>query len=186
MNRELKILFITSGFFFLAGGLFGPIYAVFVEQIGGDLLIAGTAFGAFSITTALFTFILSKWEDRVKHQEKLVVAGYFLSCIGFAGYLLIKQPFDLFIVQIIFGLGDAVTLPVWDSLYSKHLDKGRYASEWGSWEAMRSVIIAIAASLGGLLAGIYGFRFLFLLMLLLSLIGFFLSLSLILKQRRKK
>ena len=43
MKRKLKILLMASALLMLAGGLFGPIYAVFVEQIGGDLLTAGGA-----------------------------------------------------------------------------------------------------------------------------------------------
>ena len=49
MQRKLKILLFASALFMLAGGLFGPIYAVFVEEIGGDLLTAGGAYAAFSI-----------------------------------------------------------------------------------------------------------------------------------------
>ena len=43
MQRELKILLASSMLIQLATGMFGPIYAVFVEQIGGNLLTAGTA-----------------------------------------------------------------------------------------------------------------------------------------------
>ena len=49
MNKNLKLLLLTASLFLFAGGLFGPIYAVFVEDIGGDLLTAGAAFGTFSI-----------------------------------------------------------------------------------------------------------------------------------------
>ncbi|MBU2639985.1 MAG: hypothetical protein KKG75_04770, partial [Nanoarchaeota archaeon] len=75
MDKELKILLMTSALFILAGGLFGPIYAVFVEEIGGDLLTAGAAYSVFAIVTGGIIFFLAKWEDKVKHQEKLVVFG---------------------------------------------------------------------------------------------------------------
>ncbi len=185
MQKELKILLISSNLFLLAGGLFGPIYAVFVEQIGGDLLTAGGAYGAFSISAGILIFFISRWEDHVRHQEKLVVLGFLMNCIGFAGYLFIRNPIDLFIVQIVFGIGEAVNTPAFDGLYSKHLDRGRFVSEWGLWESMYRVITAIAAALGGLLAMLYGFRLLFTVMLIISIAGLLISVMLVYPRKRR-
>lgn len=185
MQRELKILLTASTFFMLAAGLFGPIYAIFVEEIGGDLLTAGGAYGAFSISAGILVFIISRWEDHAKHQEKFVVLGYLISVIGFAGYLLIRNPIDLFIVQIIFGIGEAVHVPAFDGLYSKHLDKGKFASEWGLWETQYRITSAVAAGIGGVISYIFGFRALFMIMLIISVTGFLIS-SLLVSTRKKK
>lgn len=194
MKRQLKLLLFSSALFMLAGGLFGPIYAIFVEEIGGDILTAGLAYSAFAIASGVLIFLISKWEDHVKHQEKLVVAGFVLSCIGFAGYLFIKRPLDLFLVQIIFGIGEAIGTPAFDGLYSRHLDKGKYVSEWGLWESLDYIVAGVAAVIGGFLAKIYGFKFLFIVMLILSFIGLIISLFLMreikpvkkAKRRKKK
>ncbi len=182
MRRELKILLSADGLFMLAGGLFGPIYAVFVEQIGGDLLTAGGAYGLYSISAGLLIFLISRWEDRVKHQEKLVVIGYILSTIGFIGYLFIRTPIHLFIVQIILGLGEAVYKPAYDSMYSRHMDKNKFASEWGLWESMYYITTAAAAVIGGFLANMFGFRVVFIFMAVISLIGLATSSILVLKK----
>jgi MFS family permease len=184
MQRELKILLLSNALFALAGGMFGPIYAVFVAQIGGDLLTAGSAYAAFSIAAGILIFFISRWEDHVRHQEKLVVAGFALSCLGFFGYLLIQNPIDLFMVQIILGLGQAINTPAFDGLYTKHLDKGKFASEWGLWESSNYIVVAIAAIVGGFLASVFGFRFIFMVMFVVSLIG--LVVSLLLMNRRRK
>ena len=76
MKRGTKILLWADGFATLALGMLGPIYALFVEQIGGDILDAGWAFFAFMITSGIVMFLISKWEDRFKHKSKLVVVGY--------------------------------------------------------------------------------------------------------------
>jgi MFS family permease len=171
MKRQLKILLTTGALFTLAGGLFGPLYAVFVEQIGGDLLTAGGAYSAFAISAGVLTLLFSKWEDKSKHQEKLVILGYALSCIGFLGYLLIREPIHLFAVQIIFGVANAVNNPAYDSLYSKFLEKGKFASQWGMWESMVWIVSGIAALAGGFVAKTYGFRTLFIAMFAISLVG---------------
>ncbi len=185
MRRALQILIVAEAFFLLAGGMFGPIYAVFVERIGGDLLTAGTAYATFAIVAGVLIVLISRWEDRFKHQEKFIILGYALSCIGFLGYLLIQSPIHLFMVQVIFGLGEAVNSPAWSSVYSKSLDKGKFASEWGLYSAMKYIIIAVAATFGGFLANIYGFQFIFKIMLMISIAGLIISAFLVLKKCRR-
>ncbi len=185
MQQELKILLLASALFMLSGGLLGPIYAIFVEDIGGDILTAGTSYAIFAIIAGTLIFFVSRWEDHVKHLEKLVVVGYALSCVGFLGYILIRNPMDLFIVQAIFGIGQAVGAPAFDGLYSKHLDKGKFASEWGVWESMALLITGAAAAVGSFVANFFGFKFLFVIMLALSVLGLAVS-SLLLFRKRKK
>ncbi len=182
MRKKLKILLLASALLMLAGGLFGPIYAVFVEQIGGDLLTAGGAYAAFAIASGVLIFFISRWEDHVKHKEKLIIAGYALSSIGFLGYLFIKTPIHLFIVQAILGMGEAVSSPAFDGLYSKNLQKGKFASEWGLWESLYYTTIGIAAIIGGFLAQEFGFKVLFVVMFLFSLSGLISSLFLLRKK----
>ena len=178
MRNTLKILLWSSVFINLSAGLFGPIYAIFVEQIGGDLLTAGGAYAGFSIALGVLVYFLGKWEDKIKHQENLVIWGRFLTLIATGGYLLIKAPWHLFIVQITLGIAQALTTPAFDSLYSKNLQKGKFASQWGSWEALTSVTIGIAAILGGLIAEEFGFKTLFVIMTLIALIALIISLLL--------
>ncbi|MBT3582277.1 MFS transporter [Candidatus Woesearchaeota archaeon] len=171
MKKQLKILLAADSFFVLAAGLFGPIYAVYVQQIGGDLLTAGGAYSAFAFTSGILIYLIGKWEDHVKHLDKLLIASYALSCFGFVGYLLIQRPLHLFAVQIVFGIAGAINKPAYDALYSKYLAKTKAASQWGAWEGMVWISSAIGAVVGGYIAQIYGFRTLFTIMLGISIIG---------------
>jgi len=179
MKKELKILLVVSGIFIFAGGLFGPLYAVFVEGIGGDLITAGGAYSAFAISAGVLVFIISKWEDHVKHTEKLIIAGYAISAIGYFYYIFVRDPLNLFIVQVIFGIGQAVCSPAYDGLYSRSMDKGRYVFQWGIWESMSRIVMGVSALLGGFIALYYGFSTLFVIMFVLSLLGVLVSLLLI-------
>ncbi len=181
MNRKLKFLLGASGMSITAGALIGPIYAVFVEQIGGDLLDAGGAYGVYAGVAAILTFLFSRWEDHVRHQEKLVVLGYALGCIGFLGYMFIRNPLELFLVQMIFGVADSIKDPAYDGLYSKFLDKGKFVSEWGLWETMYYMVTAVAATVGGFVATFWGFGALFTLMFLFSFVGLLVSMGLFLR-----
>lgn len=182
MKNELKILLMISALLLAAAGLLGPIYAVYVQEIGGDLLTAGTSYAVFAISAGLLTFLFGRWEDRVDHQEKFIIAHYLLAAIGYFGYIVAKTPTHLFIIQAVFGIGMAMGAPAYDGVYSRYMDKGKYASQWGTWEAMHWIVTAIAAALGGLLANLYGFKVLFMIMFALSIIALLVSLLLIKKK----
>jgi len=182
MQKELKILLLSSVFLNLAAGLFGPLYAIFVQEIGGNLTVAGFAYSIYAITTGVLIFFISKWEDRFQHEGKLIALGRFLAVIGFVGYLFVNKPTDLYILQLVFALSGAITYPAVTSFYSKHLDKGKFASEWGIWGSAVWIVIGIAAIIGGHLANNYGFNLIFMIMAGLSFISFLVSLVLLKKE----
>jgi len=184
MKKELKILLFLSAIVNLAGGMLGPIYAVFVEQIGGNILTAGWAIALFSIATGVFIILLGKWEDRFRNKEALVVAGYSLNVVGFIGYLFITHPMQLFLIQIIFALAEAIVTPAFDGLYSSLLDRGRFASEWGMWEGTYYIVTAVAAFIGSGIAYLFGFGALFVFMAAISLGGVSMGSFLLIREGR--
>lgn len=182
MRHEVKILLLSGGIYLFAVGLFGPIYAVFTEEIGGDILTAGMTYAAFAIAAGLTTFLISRLGDKVKNIENLIIAGFSFGAIGFFGYTLVSKPWHLFIVQTILGLSAAIGAPAWDALYSKHLEKGKFVSGWGMWESVNWITAGAAAATGGLLAQVFGFKALFKIMFMLSLIALFIVI--LLKKRK--
>ena len=169
MNRILKYLLLAESFSLLAAGLFGPIYAIFVESIGGDILEAGGAYAAFSLAAGVMIFLISRWEDHVRYKEKLIILGHVIGSFGILGYLFIQNPLHLFIVQVVLGLSEAVTSPAFDGIYSKCLDRGKFTSEWGLYDSVDYITAAISAAAGGAIASFFGFHTLFIIMFVLSL-----------------
>ncbi len=184
MKSTLKILLWSSFFINLSAGLLGPIYAIFVEEIGGDLLTAGISYAVFSIATGVLIFFLGKWEDKVKHQANILILGRVLAVIGIAGYLFVKSPLTLFGVQIVLGISEALVMPAFDGLYSKNLSKGKFASQWGYWDAMAYTTMGVSAILGAFVAKQFGFQILFIVMTIASI--FSLATILLLKKKIKK
>jgi len=182
MKKILSLLLFIDAFFILAAALFNPIYAIFVVEIGGGIRTASGAWAAFTITMGVFMFFISKWEDHVKHKGKLLVASYALMALGTLGLALVKIPIHLFFVQIIFGLAEALNMPVFDAIYTKYLDRNKLASEWGLWNSLAAILTGIGAIIGGYIASIYGFHFLFLIMFLLAITGFILSLKFLIRK----
>ncbi len=65
MKRGLYFLLASDAWANLALGMLGPIYAIFVEQIGGDILDASWAYFAFTFTSGIMIYIVGRWEDYI-------------------------------------------------------------------------------------------------------------------------
>ncbi|MCA9381965.1 MFS transporter [Candidatus Dojkabacteria bacterium] len=161
LNKPLRILLSTNALILLSGAMLGPIYALFVKDIGGDLMDASIAGGLFALAAGLTTLISGKYSDRIKENELVVALGYLLMGIGFFLYLFVHSVAFLFVVQIIIGLGEAIYSPPFDAVYSKHLDGQKAGSQWGVWESMNYFSVAVGAVLGGLIVTVFSFQALF-------------------------
>lgn len=183
MRNGLKILIISDAWANLALGMIGPIYAIFVGEIGGDILDVGWAYFTFTFTSGVILYLISMWENKVLHKEKLVVLGYSINSLGCFLYFFTDTQIMLLITQAILGVGVALVSPAFDALYSHFVKTKEEASDWGAWEAMGYMVAAIAAVLGSLIVENYGFRYLFILMFIASLLGTIASLLLFKDER---
>jgi MFS family permease len=162
-NKSLRVLLITNGSILVSFAMLAPIYAVFVEKIGGDILDANYAYAVFAFAGGVITLVSSRIADVI-NKKYVIIAGYLLIACGFMGYTQVDSVTELLIVQAIIGTGEAIYSPSFDALYSKHLDSGKYASEWGAWESMNYFCVAFGAIAGGLLVSKFGFDALFVIM----------------------
>lgn len=163
-NKALRILLLTNAMVLMSAAMLGPIYAIFVEEAGGDLMDASFAGGIFALTAGLTTLISGKYSDRLKENELIVVAGYTIIGIGFFLYFWVDSMIFLFITQAIIGLGEAIYSPAFDAVYSKHLDGTKSGRQWGAWESMNYFTTALGAIIGGALVTAFGFKTLFIVM----------------------
>ena len=169
-NRALKILLVTDSLILFSNAMMGPIYALFVQKIGGDLLDASITWAIFTGVTGLVTLISGRYVDKIKENELIIVAGYALNAFGYFLYLFVNTIPFLFFVQIIMGLSMAIYAPAFDAVYSKHLDSHRSGRQWAAWESMNYFALALGAIIGGLLVNYFGgFHVIFILMMILCL-----------------
>ena len=171
MHKQLKLLLVMETFFVLALGMFGPIYAIFVQKIGGDILDVGTAWSIYMIISGVGIYIMGKVYDKLKRDKLFIILGYFLVSASYLGYYFVSNVAQLFFIQVITGLSSVICVPAMYSFYSKYVDKRRFASEWAAWDSLYRILQGVMALVGAFLAKVYGFKTLFLSMFLLSLIG---------------
>ncbi len=159
----------TNALILIAGAMMGPIYAIFVEEIGGDLMDAGLSAGIFALAAGITTLVSGRYSDKIKENELIIVLGYLIVGFGFFLYLFCDSILFLFSIQIIIGLGEAIYSPAFDAVYSKHIKKNHFGRGWGAWEAMFYFVTAPASAIGGVIAMYYGFTPLFIIMSALCL-----------------
>ncbi|HPJ16653.1 MAG TPA: MFS transporter [Candidatus Woesebacteria bacterium] len=163
-NKALRVLLSTNAMTIVAAAMLSPIYALLIEEVGGDLMDASIAGGIFAFVAGLVSLISGKYSDKIKENELIVVFGYVITGVGFLLYCWANSVVFLFIVQAIIGLGGAIYSPAFDAVYSKHLDGHKSGTQWGAWESMNYFMTAIGAVVGGALVTLFSFKVLFVIM----------------------
>lgn len=151
----------------ISAAMIAPIYAIFVEKIGGDLLDASFAGGAFAFAAGVTVLFSGKLSDKVKRTELIVGFGYIAMGVGFLLYTVANSIWFLLCIQVLIGFGEALYSPAFDALYSRHLTVSKAGREWGAWESMNYFSIAIGAVIGGFIVTQFGFVPLFVFMAVL-------------------
>ena len=182
MKKEVEILTAVSLFYNMGAGLFTPVYALFVRDIGGTAVEAGIAWAIYSIVLGILTMVFGRMEDHKLNKRKMVFFGYIIVAFCSLGYLLIQEPWHLFALQFLIGLGVAILAPAWYALFGLFEDKGAEASEWSLWSGGRSIFMGIAAIGGGFIINTFGWETLFITMFVFQIIAALISVKLLKKE----
>ncbi len=169
MNSALRIFLVAETILFFSTGMLGPIYAVFVEEIGGDILTAGASWSIFMILSGIGLIIAGRAVDKKGNEKPFIIVGYSLEALGFLGYVFVTTPLHLFAVQILLGISAAINYPSREAWFTKFLDKGKFGTQWATWEALYSITAGVASLVGAVIASIYGFKIMFISMFFIAL-----------------
>lgn len=174
MNKAVLFLLLAEFVFTLGAGLYGPIYAIFVQKNGGDILDAGIAWALFLITMATLEIPIGKLLDR--HNKKLfLAAGYLLASAAIFGYIFANNVWQLFLLQIVSGMAFALGDPAWDAWFSSVTPRKEKGFDWALYHASTGYGQGFSAIAGGLLAQFIGFQHLFLVGGAVAIFSFFIT-----------
>lgn len=171
LNKHLKILLLGGNIWYFGAGLLGPLFAVFTERIGGDILDITSVWATYLIVTGVMYILVGKIVDGKFDKAKVMVFGYALNALCTFGYLLVSAPWHLFLVQAGLGIAAALATPTWNALYSEHEDKKHDTFEWGLVDGEASIVTGIATIAGGLIVTYVSFAALFILMGMVQIIA---------------
>jgi MFS family permease len=175
LNRVVEAFIVSETFFWAAWNFITPIFAIFVinDIKGGNIQIAASAFSFYLITRVIFEIIAGRYSTGKSDLNKLwmTILGMLLLSVAYIGFAFSHSIIQLFFFYVITGIAIGTVTPAKNSLFSEHLDHDREPTEWGLYDAITLLGIALATALGGFIASAYGFQPLFLLAALINILG---------------
>lgn len=176
MNKALRVLILSDLFILSSFGLISPIFSIFIIKQIPDATIAsaGMAITIQMFTKAILQIIVGKWTDEEKgncRELYSMLAGSLLISIVPLGYILCKTIAGLYLIQIMYGLGQALAYPSWKVLFNRYLNQDRAGYEFSIYDTVVGLGIASAAAIGGYIANTYSFTPLFIAVSTVSFLG---------------
>lgn len=185
MNPIVKILIFADFFVFSGLGLINPIFAVFVKEHleGGSLAAAGFAVTIFLLVKAILQIPIARFLDRelanVREVHSLILGYGIIACTTFL-YFFIQTVEQLYAVQFLYGIGAAFAFPAFMAIFTRFADHKNAAFSWSFYSTVTLLSMAVAATVGGFVGEVYGFRILLLAVGVITFFGFFATLGLML------
>jgi len=183
VNKIIKTLVVGDILFFSAFGLVSPIFAIFItNQIAGaTIATVGFAATVNLLVRALLQMPIARYIDKKKGEKDdfffMIFGSTLISIVPFL-YIFIETPIQLYLAQVVLGIGGAVANPGWYAIFTRHIDKNKEGTEWTLENVGVGLAAAAAAALGGVLAKNFGFQNLFLIMGIIALVGVIVQITL--------
>lgn len=176
INPVIRILTYSDIMFYSGWGFVNPILAIyFTDRIqGGDVKLAGLAIGVYFLVKSLVQIPIARYIDLEKGETDdlliMITGSFILSIVPFI-YLFINQPWQVYGVQVLHGIGAALSFPPWPAIFTRHIDKHEEGLEWSLYYSATDIGTAITGALGGVLADAFGYDFVMILVGLCSIVG---------------
>jgi predicted MFS family arabinose efflux permease len=164
LNKNIRALLLADTVWFFGEGMLGPLFAVFAQRVGGDVLNIATAWAAYLIVAGILTILIGKISDSKVGKKRLVVLGYILNAVFTFSYLLVDGPYKLLLVEAGLGVAAALATPTWNALFSEYEDRKKDGFAWGLADGASQLFTGIAIIIGGFVVVYLSFNSLFIIM----------------------
>ncbi|MFH1460955.1 MAG: MFS transporter [Patescibacteria group bacterium] len=166
LNQVIKILIFSDVALVSGFGFIVPIFAIFLtERIkGGNVEVAGYAAAIYWIVMSLSVIPFGRYLDK-NHGEKddlwFIVIGNLLAALAVVGYIFSSLPWHIYLLEVFYSLGMSMNISAYGAIFTRHIDKGKEASNWSTRAAFVGMGAGVAGALGGIIANRFGFNVLF-------------------------
>lgn len=176
MNKVVRTLILSDLFIMSSFGLVQPVFAVFmITHITGATVAAVGVAGAIALfSRAVLQIWVAKWTDEERGNCRelytLVIGSFIIACVPF-GYALSTTLWHVYITQLLYGMGQALSYPSWRVIFSRYADNQRAGYAWSVYDTTVSFGVAATAAIGGYLAEAFSFRWMFVVVGIFSFVG---------------
>lgn len=176
INRVVEFLTISDIFMLSGWGLIAPILAIFItDQVpGGTIELVGLSTTVYFLTKSVVQIPVARFIDLKKGEWDdywtMIIGSLLISLTAFI-YIFVHTAGQVYLAQFIYGLGGALSYPSWLAIFTKHIDKKEEAFEWSVYYTATDIGAALTAGLGGFIAQDFGYKTLFFVVGVMSLVG---------------
>ncbi|MCP6719246.1 MAG: MFS transporter [Patescibacteria group bacterium] len=170
VNKIIKVI-IASDFIFNSGWAFlGPIFAIFIVQkislgsITEAAEIAGFSSLIYWSVKSFLQIPIGSYLDKNHGEEDdfwFMVAGTFLTGLSPFGFMISSEAWHIYAFQVLHAVGMAMVVPSWGAIFTRHIDKGKEAFEWGLRSTTVGFGAGIAGATGGIMVAFFSFDIVF-------------------------
>ena len=175
LNPAVRAFVISEALFWSGWNFVAPIFSVFVirEIPHATVSQAAYAFTLYLSCRMLVELFISRKAGKLSNPQRAVVDIVGMVIVSMAYLAIAAKPTlnTVFVFYAVAGIGFGISSPVKYSLFSRSLEKETEASVWGLYDVVILLGMAVATTLGGLIADHFGFKQLFLLASVVNILG---------------
>ncbi len=157
-------------------GIVVPLLPVYAHELGAGGLAIGFIFGSFALSRTFFLPYFGRLSDR-KGRKRLIVFGLFSYAWLSLAFMLAQNVTSLVIIRFFQGIASSMMMPAIQAYVGDITPQGQEGFTMGFFNMSIFFGLSLGPVLGGGIKDYWGLNASFLSMGILSLIGFFLSLS---------
>ena len=159
-KRMFRMLLLANSLAAFSIGLFTPFYYLFIRDFGGGIETFGIALGLMLLAQSLTYYFAGRFSDKIGRKPLLVASALAFAVIIIA-YTFITELWQLYALQIIFGIQQAVFIVSETSFLGDLTTKATRGRHIGLYSAIAGVLTALGMMVGGLFAKNFGTNFIF-------------------------
>jgi len=180
INKIIKILIASDFMLFLGWGILSPVFAIFIlEKVSNTgpihaAEIAGLAAFFYWVPKAFFEVPMGIYLDKNPGEKDdfwFMITGMFIISLVPIGYMFSFLPWHIYVLQVIYAAGQAMVLPSWLAIFTRHIDKGKEAFEWSLETAFLSIGTGVTGGVSGVVIAFLGFNALFIFVSVLTILS---------------
>lgn len=177
MHRNVRLLLGSSIFIHMGLNILAPVYAIYVQRIGGQLIDASFSIGFYALLRGILYFVFAKLNDRHLPHRPILFGGYMMYAAAYLAYIIIDAPIWLFVIQGWLALADTILNPSWSTVIATSLQSGQERATYAKFYGYRSMFEALGAFIGGIAIVSIGFSWTFAIMSIFAACSAFFSLG---------
>jgi len=171
-----KALIVSSVLSNTGWAFINPILAIYVINNikGGSIQVIGVCYFIYWVVKGLLQLFVADSLDKVKGEGDdyftLLLGRFFVALVPIA-FLFAKTPAELYLIFFVFGIGDALYVPPWNAIFTRHVNPNRVSFQWALNSTGFNLGAAMAIIIGSSFAVAFGFRTVFVLVAIAQIIS---------------